>query len=111
MAIPLEIIGLRRPDITLVWEDEHRTVYSALDLRLRCRCAHCVEEISGRPLLDPSRVPPDLVANHIELVGQYAISIHWSDGHQTGIYKFADLREACPCAACQQERVRKTRPQ
>ena len=100
MPLPVEIIGLRRPEITLVWEDEHRTTYAALDLRLRCRCALCVEEMSGRAILDPTRIPPDVQATHIELVGQYAINIHWSDGHQTGIYKFADLRERCPCALC-----------
>lgn len=109
MPLPQEIIGLNRPEITFIWEDEHRTVYAALDLRLRCRCAGCVEEMSGRPLLDPSRVPPDVQARGIELVGQYAINIRWSDGHETGIYKFRDLREGCPCAECEQIR-KKRRP-
>jgi ATP-binding protein involved in chromosome partitioning len=104
MPLPLEIIGLHRPDITLVWEDEHRTTYSARALRLRCRCAHCVEEMSGRPLLDPARVPEDIVARSIELVGQYAILIRWSDGHETGIYHFRRLREDCPCQECEAKR-------
>lgn len=109
MPLPQEIIGLGRPEITLVWEDEHRTVYRARDLRLRCRCAHCVEETSGAPLLDPATVPPDVVARHIELVGQYAIHIRWSDGHDTGIYSFRSLRENCPCATCQAARDRSPR--
>lgn len=93
MPVPLEIIGLQRSEITFVWEDEERTTIPARDLRLRCRCAHCVEEMSGRPLLDESKVPTDIVAKKIELVGQYAITITWSDGHDTGIYKFRDLRD------------------
>jgi ATP-binding protein involved in chromosome partitioning len=104
MPLPLEIIGLNRPDVTLIWEDEHRTTYSARALRLRCRCAHCVEEMSGRPLLDPKRVPEDITARSIELVGQYAILIKWSDGHETGIYHFRRLREDCPCQECEAKR-------
>lgn len=109
MPLPQEIVGLNRKEITLVWEDEHRTTYSARDLRLRCRCASCIEEWSGQPLLDPGKVPADVVAQHIELVGQYAINIKWSDGHQTGIYKFRDLRQNCPCPECQLIREEKLR--
>lgn len=105
MPLPQEIIGLKREDITLVWEDEHRTTYRARDLRLRCRCASCVEEMSGRPLLDPASVAADVVARGIELVGQYAINIRWSDGHETGIYNFRDLRASCPCADCERARA------
>ena len=102
--MPLEIVGLNRPEVTFVWEDEHRTTYLARTLRLRCRCAHCVEEMSGRPLLDPARVAADIVPRAIELVGQYAINIKWSDGHETGIYHFRRLREDCPCSECTQKR-------
>ena len=105
MPLPLEIVGLNRPDVTLVWEDEHVSVYPARDLRLRCRCAGCIEEMTGQPLLDPAKVPPDVVAVAITLVGQYAIAIRWSDGHDTGIYNFADLRQNCPCAECANRRA------
>jgi DUF971 family protein len=30
-------------------------------------------------------------------VGNYAIGIRWSDGHETGIYSFERLRQLCPC--------------
>jgi len=110
MSLPLEIIGLNRPEITLIWEDEHRTTYPARTLRLRCRCAHCIEEMSGRQLLDPSRVPADIVARAIELVGQYAMNVKWSDGHETGIYNFRRLRDECPCSECQQKRNEAAQP-
>jgi DUF971 family protein len=105
MPMPLEIIGLNRPDITLVWEDEHRTTYTARELRLLCRCAHCVEEMSGRQLLDPAKVPAQLFIRGIEMVGGYAIHVSFSDGHNTGIFHFRRLREGCPCPGC--ERARK----
>jgi len=100
MPMPDEIVGLLRSRITIKWPDGHETVYAARDLRLACRCAVCIEETSGKPLLDPASVPENVRAKHIELVGQYAISIAWTDGHTTGIYNFRDLRANCPCAAC-----------
>ena len=33
-------------------------------------------------------------------VGNYAISIVWSDRHSTGIYRFDFLRRLCPCEQC-----------
>jgi ATP-binding protein involved in chromosome partitioning len=100
MPIPDEIVGLLRSKITFKWPDTHETVFPARDLRLACRCANCVEETSGRPLLDPAKVPQNIRAKRIELVGQYGVSIEWSDGHSTGIYSFRDLRARCPCAEC-----------
>lgn len=101
MPLPIEIVGLRQPTVQLLWEDGHRTVFPARVLRLGCRCAFCVEETSGRALLDPNQVAADVIATHIELVGQYAMGVHWSDGHTTSIYRFRWLREACPCKECQ----------
>lgn len=103
--MPVEIVGLLRQAITITWEDEHRSAYPARALRLACRCAACVEEMSGQSLLDPASVPDRVQARAIRVVGQYAINIEWSDGHTTGIYRFADLRSDCPCDACSAERA------
>jgi ATP-binding protein involved in chromosome partitioning len=100
MPMPLEIVGLLRSSLTVTWEDEHVTVYPARALRLRCRCASCVEETTGKPLLDPASVPEAVRARSIKLVGNYAIQVEWSDGHGTGIFNFRDLRAGCPCEAC-----------
>ncbi|HZS40135.1 MAG TPA: DUF971 domain-containing protein [Polyangia bacterium] len=111
MPTPTEIVGLLRSTIALTWEDGHHTVYPARELRLRCRCAMCIEEMTGQPLLDPSKVPENVRARAIHLVGQYAIQIDWSDGHTTGIYNFRDLRGNCPCEACAKERASGKTPQ
>ncbi|MBX9600687.1 MAG: DUF971 domain-containing protein, partial [Bryobacteraceae bacterium] len=35
-----------------------------------------------------------------EPVGEYAIRIQWSDGHNTGIYSWDVFRRICDCAEC-----------
>jgi len=104
MPMPYEIVGLLRSTISFDWPDGHKTVYPARELRLRCRCAACIEEMSGRPLLDAATVSENVRAQRIDLVGQYAIQIGWTDGHDSGIYNFRDLRANCPCATCTAER-------
>ena len=58
------------------------------------------EEMAKNPLTvlpaGGSRGP--LVAESAELVGNYAIKIKFSDGHDTGIYSWAYLREIDPDA-------------
>src|SRR6478735_4272713 len=78
MPMPVEIVGLLRSSITLVWDDEHKSVYPARELRLMCRCAECIEEMTGKPLLDPRKVPDAVRARAIKLVGNYAMNIDWS---------------------------------
>lgn len=88
-------IGFRRRDartLSVLWEDGRRNDFDVRDLRLACRCAHCVEEMSGQPLLDPRSVRPDIAPRSIKSVGVYAIAIRWNDGHSTGIYSFDYLR-------------------
>jgi len=36
----------------------------------------------------------------LQLVGSYAICPTWADGHRTGYYSFALLRDRCPCPIC-----------
>ncbi len=100
MPMPTEIVGLLRSNIAITWEDGHQTAYPARELRLRCKCASCIEEMTGQPLLDPKNVPDAVRARAIRVVGQYAINVDWSDGHSTGIYNFRDLRANCPCEIC-----------
>lgn len=87
--------------IEIQWEErEHVARYQARTLRLACQCAACVEEMSGRPVLEPARVPADVRAVALRLVGGYAVHFTWSDGHDTGIYPWERLLAMCPCAEC-----------
>ncbi|MDP2816946.1 MAG: P-loop NTPase [Polaromonas sp.] len=88
-------IGLLRRDprtLSILWEDGHRDDFDVRDLRLACHCALCVEEMSGRKLLDPKTVRADVSPRQIVSVGNYAIGFDWNDGHNSGIHSFNDLR-------------------
>jgi DUF971 family protein len=86
--------------VVITWSPEHVSRYPSRELRLQCRCAACLEEMTGRPLLDPATVPHDIRPVTISLVGRYAIRIAWSDGHDTGIYTYELLAEICGCVSC-----------
>ena len=74
------------------WQDGHCQEINVRDLRLSCRCAACIEEMSARALLDPAQVPLNVAPTRLWSIGNYAIGINFSDGHQTGIYTFGHLR-------------------
>jgi ATP-binding protein involved in chromosome partitioning len=95
MPLPIELVGLNRPELHIVWDEGDTCTIPARELRLACKCAHCVEEMTGRALLDPARVPPDVVIMGMQLAGNYGVHIAFSDGHDTGIYRFAELHERC----------------
>ena len=54
------------------------------------------------------RVPPrapDPKSVRVEKTAGTGVDIDWSDGHQSH-YSFQFLRDACPCALCEEERTK-----
>lgn len=94
--MPLEIVGLGKPEVRFVWDEGDEDLWSARALRLRCTCALCQSELTGERILDPSTIPEDLTITHMALVGNYGLNVHFSDGHTTGIYRFAFLLQNRP---------------
>ena len=93
MPLPIPYAVTRRDDGLLIeWtEGGEPAFYPARALRLACPCAACVDEMSGRPLLDPDAVPGDVRPVSLALVGTYGLRVVWSEGHGTGIYTFERL--------------------
>ncbi len=57
--------------------------------------------LDSRPTLSPDQTR----MVDIQLVGNYAVAPSWADGHRTGYYTYAVLRERCPCAECAARRA------
>src|SRR5439155_16708807 len=87
-------------EVQILWKDGHESIYTGYALRVGCRCAICIDEISENERLREESISKDVRALAIDPVGRYAIRFHWSDGHSTGIYPFEHLRELCTCPTC-----------
>ncbi|PWK61424.1 ATP-binding protein involved in chromosome partitioning [Roseicyclus mahoneyensis] len=77
--------------LVLHWADGTEQRLADRDLRLACRCAQCRDEMTSARILDPARVPLDLRITRIWSIGNYALGMAFSDGHDTGIYTFKAL--------------------
>ncbi len=77
----------------LKWLDGEELSVSNRDLRLSCRCALCVNEVSGEQILQPESVKPDIAPLKIIPLGNYALGIEWNDGHTSGIYPYKNIRK------------------
>lgn len=86
--------------LRLKWDDGHESKYNFQRLRFNCSCAQCVDEHTGKKLLVLEFVDPNVRPRKIEQSGRYALQIHWSDNHSTGLYTFDRLRRICECDAC-----------
>ena len=85
--------------LVIDFSDGVRRIYSFRELRDHCPCASCREKRSQPPpsaamlpILSPADTQP-LKLLDMSPVGNYAYSIKFSDGHDTGIYTFALLRD------------------
>src|SRR2546425_1989799 len=96
---PATIKRLGKDSVEISWHDGHRSLYPNRYLRDNCPCASC-REGTPRRLLPVVGQHDELHPLQIGIVGRYAISIQWSDGHDTGIYSYDTLRQLCPCDEC-----------
>ena len=92
----IEPVSFEQVDPTTIrigWRDGASTEIGARSLRLACPCASCVDELTGKALLDPSTVPEDVAILDTDVVGRYAFRFSFSDRHDTGLFTFDRLRE------------------
>ncbi len=90
--------------IVITWDDQSQTRWTASELRKICPCATCREKKrdSGDaaaapkptmlPVLSTAEARPVRIES-MRPVGSYAYNIAFSDGHSSGIYPFAILRD------------------
>ena len=85
--------------ITLRWGDGRTVSVANRELRASCRCAHCINEFTGQRTADPEAIPADIHPREIRPVGNYALSITWSDGHSTGLFPYPTIEQLAAVAA------------
>ena len=84
----------------MVFSDDHVAVYPTLYLRGFCPCAHCQGHSGRQPQWQEITEQRQIEVVDVQPVGNYALTITWADGHDTGIYSFNSLRKMCPCSDC-----------
>jgi DUF971 family protein len=101
--LPQDLKALRdQRSLRITWSPEHVGEYSFHHLRSNCNCAACVDENTGVRILDPRNISAEIAITDMQLVGNYAVRIHWSDGHSTGLYTWEHLLALCPCPRCRE---------
>ena len=98
-ARPTKLETIEDDKIQISWDDGVVRRYSIRELRDACPCATCREKRQAAPQ-DPPALPVLSTAETAPLkvlamdpIGNYAYGIHFSDGHDTGIYQLELLRE------------------
>ncbi len=121
--VPRKLDLKRDERLRVEWTDGGESTFPLAQLRQMCPCASCKmlregtdphrlfrpatpAEVAGAPAgksLSLSVLPKNFASaadaptvRSAELVGNYALRLHWSDGHESGIYSFAYLREIAP---------------
>ena len=89
--------------LTVQWADGKSSYYSIPYLRKMSPSADAKalrQEMQTNPLTvlpaSAARSAGQLMAESAELIGNYAIRIRFSDGHDTGLYSWKYLREIDP---------------
>jgi len=74
------------------WSEDAAFYYPYKFLRGHCPCAECVDENTGVRTLDVESISPQIRPMNLSFTGNYALKIHWNDGHQTGLYTWDHLQ-------------------
>ncbi len=93
-------LELATPDrLRITWSDGQVREYAVRELRDKCPCATCREKrnaapppLTQLPIISDADIRP-LRITAMKPVGNYAYSIDFSDGHNTGIYTLESLHE------------------
>lgn len=78
-------------------------------LRRQCRCALCIDEMTGKVILDPATVDEDVKPTNIRRVGNYAVEVAWSDSHFS-LYPYARFVDGWESTAPSKDSFEKPQP-
>lgn len=98
MIYPTAIERTPENRLLITWSDGEKRRYTVKGLRDACPCATCREKRSAPvdpfalPVLKQVQTQP-LSITGMQPMGNYAYSIAFSDGHDTGIFAFELLKQ------------------
>jgi len=95
MKIPVKISPMNSESFKIDYSDSESYALPYFQLRFFCPCASCIDEMSGKRILKESSIPKDIKPIAVIPVGQYALQVKWSDGHQTGLFHFDRIYDLC----------------
>ena len=82
-----------KKNLYVKWDENSETLVDLKKLRRLCPCATCAAlRDSQSKTFIPIFSENQITISNIEEIGNYAISISWKDGHNTGIYEFPFLK-------------------
>lgn len=98
-TLPTDLQIVEDNALVIKWSDGQERRYSFRELRDACPCATCREKRKGEqqtqtllPVLSAAETQPIRIEG-MKPVGNYAYSVAFSDGHNTGIYLFDLLQQ------------------
>lgn len=96
---PTQLKLLNNGSLQIKWSDGQLRRYRVAELREGCPCASCNEKrrappppATSLPVISQAETEP-LQITHMEPMGRYAYGIHFSDGHDTGLFTLETLLE------------------
>ena len=90
---PVKIKVREKEFLDITWNDGVNESIKLSNLRNLCPCAVCnaEKEECGDSYI-PLYTKEQLTITKMKIVGNYALSIEWEDGHNTGLYDFTYLK-------------------
>ena len=93
------------------WTDGFESTITLKHLREQCPCANCAEDRKAKeskPIFSFEKFSQgmnDLIK--LEIIGTYALSPTWGDGHNVGIYTYEHLRSIFEEYAMSDDEIKK----
>jgi DUF971 family protein len=90
--LPTKIAKAGPRTLKVQWSDDRQDLFDVVMLRRSCRCANCVNEMTGEQILRPEQVSEAVRPVKVTSLGRYALNFEWSDGHSS-IFSWDLLRK------------------
>lgn len=87
------VIEKDEKNISFSFSEKETLSFKNRDLRFLCPCAICCNEFTGERKITLEQVKEDIYALEASPLGNYAITIKWSDNHSSGIYSYSYLKQ------------------